>query len=205
MKNRVIVDSIVDNKFKEGAKQAMLRYVTDGLTKSNLKDSLFSDEELEKQIFESNRVDFIDVPKTATVESVQAELDKHPNARIYRILSSKPVIDNVREQVLMNGLRGDRFEEFKTEHGITADAWNQECATALLNQIAKSQLVVYGENNSEGKPADELVLHNGKQQYRVTYLSLKGQLDIDKRDGIAKLISLELADNPAVVEETVGS
>lgn len=204
MKNRVIVEAIVDNKFRTGAKQAQLRYVTDGLTKSNLKDSLFSAEEVGKQVFESARVDFIDVPADSTIESVQAKLDQYPDARIYRILSSKPIIDNVREQVLNNGLKGERFEEFKAEHGITADAWNQECATALLTQIANSQKVVYGENNTEGKPADEPVLHEGKFQYRVTYLSLTGQGDVDKRDGVAKLISLELADNPSV-KETVGA
>ena len=200
MKNQVIVAEIRDHKFKTGEKQAMLRYTTDGLTKSNLKDSLFTAEELGKQVFESNRVTFIDVPKDATIESVQAKLDQYPSARIYRILNTKPIVDNVMQQVLFNGLRGEAFDNFKATHNIVAEEWNQECANTLMTSITAAQLVVYGENNTENKPADEPVLFEGKKQYRVTYLSLEGQPDIDKREGVAKLISLELGVNPLVAE-----
>lgn len=203
IKNKVVVEKVEANQF--GAMQAQLRFIASGLTGSLYRSQLFTAEELGKESYDNTRVDWIEVPKDSTVESVQSLIDQYPKARITRYLSSKPIIDAPQEAVLYNGLRGDAFEDFKKTHGIVADEWNQECATALLNKIVQSQIVRYGENNSEGKPADELVLHNGKAQYRITRFNIEGDPDIDKRDGVAKLISLELADNPNYVAENVNA
>lgn len=201
--NKVIVTEIGKNQF--GKNQATLKYSEEAYTQDNSRSQLFSASELGKTTFISNRVDFIEVPEDSTIETIQTMIDKYPKARIKRTLSTKPVISNVQEAVLKNGLKGEAFEDFKATHSIVADEWNEECAVALLQKIAEAQLVKYGENNTEGKPADELVLYNGKPQYRITRFDLDGGEDIDKRDGIAKRISLILADNPAFVEEKVNS
>lgn len=199
--NKVIVTEVKENQF--GKLQATLKYSTSSLTVDNSRDQLYSVAELGKTAYISNRIDWIEVPAGATVESVQADLDKHPLARIARKISSKPILSNVQEQVLFNGLSGEAFEDFKKVNGIEAEAWNQDCANIMFAKIKDQQIVRYGEGNTEGKPADEPVLYNGQIQYRITRLSLKGEPDIDKRDGVAKHISLEIADNPAYVAPEV--
>lgn len=202
MDTKVVVDSIVDNRFRTGEKQAMLRMeVQTGGAGNNLRDSLFSAEELGRQTFVEKRVDWIDVPATATVESIQALIDSLPKARIYKILSNSTITTDAQERVIKYGLQGDAFEEFKTQHGITAEEWNEECAKKMLEVISQAQIVRYGENNTEGKPADEPVLdRKGQIQYRVTPFSKTGQKDVDLRSGVPVLANLVLAENPAAVE-----
>lgn len=200
-KNKVIVDKVEENMF--GKMQAQLRYVQTTGGGSNLRSQLFTNEELGKVSFDSTRMDWIEVPKDSTVESVQTLINKYPQARITRYLSSKPIIEENQKAVLYNGLSGEQFEDFKKTNGIEAEEWNQECANVLLKKISDSQIVRYGEGNDEGKPADEPVLHNNKVQYRITRFNIEGLADVDKREGVAKLVSLELAENPAYVGSEV--
>lgn len=205
MDSKIKVEKIVDNRFKDGHKQAQLRMeVTTGGGGNNLRSDLFSNEELGRETFTEQRVDWIDVPSDATVETVEAVLTNYPSARIFKILSNKPELSDNQERVITYGLSGEAFEEFKATHEIEAEEWNEECAAKMLQVIADSQVVRYGENNTEGKPADEPVLdRKGQLQYRLTLFSKDGQKDIDKRSGVAMLSSLPLADNPAYVAETV--
>lgn len=201
MDTKVVVDSIVDNRYRQGEKQAMIRMeVHTGGSGNNLKDSLYTAEELGRQTFVEKRVDWLDVKPTDTVESVQALIDSFPKARIYKILSNKPVFNDNQKRVIKYGLQGEAFEEFKTTHGIVADEWNQECADKMEKIIADSQIVRYGENNTEGKPADEPVLdRKGQIQYRLTLFNKSGREDIDLRTGVPVLGSLALAENPSYV------
>lgn len=202
MDTKVIVDRIEESKVQSGVFQAMLRMEVHRVQgENNLRSSLFSAEELGKETFIEKRVDFIDVPKGATVEEVQARIDSLPNARIYRALSDKPIMSNSQIGTIQNGLSGEAFENFKQVHGIEADSWNDECRQALLTNIANNQMVRYGEN-FEGKDAQEPVLRNGKPQYRITrfYFGDTPKEDVSIFEPTAVKPSLEIGVNPEYVE-----
>lgn len=199
--NKVIVTEVKESQY--GKLQAALRYAEDSLVAGDANSELFSASELGKTSYVSVRMDWVEVPAGSTIESVTAQLAKFPKARIQRKLSLKPILNARQEAVIINGLSDEAFEDFKKTHGIVADEWNEECAKALLTTIANAQKVVYGENNTEGKPADELVLYKGQVQYRVTQLNTAGEADIDLRKGQTFNLDMMLADNPANVGQTV--
>lgn len=186
--SKITVDSI-DKSFKGDLMQAQLRQtVTRSLPKSkisnSLADSIYSNADLgiASNDYNEVRVAWMYVSKDATVESVQVDLDKFPKAKLRRFLASQIILSDDQQNVYANGLSGDQLESFNTKYGIAAGTpWGAEHVKFFLNNIADRQVVRYGEGNADGKPADEVVLFNGKQQFRRIELSATGAEDVDMR------------------------
>lgn len=191
--SKIKVDSISDSaklgKDGKPLRQAQLRQtVTRSLPSTrvtnSLKGNIYDNAALgiTSNDYEEVRVAWMEVPKTATVESVQADLDKFTQAKLYRILSSQIILSDDQINVYKIGLSGAALESFNEKYGIkTGTAWSEEHVKFFLNNIANRQVVRYGEGNPEGKPADEIVSFNGKQQFRRVELAEFGAEDIDMR------------------------
>jgi hypothetical protein len=129
---------------------------------SSLKDNPFAMAdfgfgETEPYIGKETRVTWIDVPLGSTVESVVAKLQALPNANLYKILSSKPILSD--NQV------------YAIKSGVTS-----------LEVIADNQAVRYPKDTPK---AGQLVLDaNGKSQFRVVNFRAAGSPDADYRDNI---------------------
>lgn len=113
---------------------------------NSLNDGLFTAEEFgsETQEFIEERVAFVPVPLTATLEDVQKRISALPKARITRILSLKPILTKEQENAMVQGLS-------KNEDGSPKTMEDYENSQHILNK------------------AKEKVLYQGKYpQYRVT-------------------------------------
>lgn len=194
---KITVDEISESI--KGGKQAQIRqeYTKSYPSKrisSTMQDSLFSADELGVVNTDYNdiRVAWIPVGDKHKVKDVQNALDKAPNACIYKVLSFKPILDDGQISALNNGLTNEAFENFistnedKYPQLEGKEMWDADCSTVLLEIIANSQIVRYGESNDAGKDADEPVLLNGKMQYRQTYFSLEARADVDRRNVVEK-------------------
>lgn len=182
---KITVDEIKDGyKGREAQIRQEFKKSYPSMQASNeFKDSLFSNDELgiEETDHIETRVTWIPVGKKHKPKDVEAALAEVPAACIYRVLSFEPIIPMGTKNVLANGLTGDAFENFITENNLDKEEWDAECSKILLNKIAARQLVVYGENNKDGKDADEAVLYKGMKQYREVYFSLTPREDVDYR------------------------
>lgn len=102
--------------------------------------------------FESSRTYIIPVPKGATLQQVQAELNKHPDATIWKILSHSPIMTPELENAKALGYTDDSKIEarqrVKNPNAVTED---------LLDRI------------------------NGKVQYHLLGFSLTEHADEDRR------------------------
>lgn len=126
---------------------------------NSLTKGLFEQEELglSDEPYESKemRVAFLNVPVGTSLSVVEERLaaiaDK---ARIYRILSNKPILTDEQKSAIRNGI-------------------------TTLETIANSQVARYPKgNDKEG----QLVLDtNGKVQYRTTFFHADGKEDVDMR------------------------
>jgi hypothetical protein len=182
----ITVDEIKDSI--RGGKEAQIRQqykksYPSQRTSNEFKDSLFSNEELgiEETEYTEERVDWIPVKKGITKVLVEKKLKEVPNACIYKVLSLKPITTSDQTRVLTNGLSGEAFESFKADNDLDKESWDKECSAILYSKIEARQLVVYGENNDQDKPADEAILFNGQRQYRQTFFSLTARADEDWR------------------------
>lgn len=182
----ISVDEIKDSI--KGGKEAQIRQTykkeyASRQVENEFKDSLFDADELglTKTEYTEERVTWIPVSNKHKVKDVEKALEANPDARIYRVLSLKPIIESGQSRVLSNGLTGEALENFLSENKIKGDVWTAKCSQILLDKIAERQLVVYGENNDADMEADEPVLHNGQKQYRATFFSLTAREDIDLR------------------------
>jgi hypothetical protein len=107
----------------------------------------------EPKEYPEERVAWLKVPKGTTVEEVEKTLKKYPNACIYKILSSNPILTSSQKQSMENGLN-----------------------TLTIADYAEKQKVI---DTKTGKAA----LFNGKEQYRVTFFSKNLKEDEDNRLG----------------------
>lgn len=205
----IVVDSVEVDTYDENInnvqiRQSFVRQYAGKQVESNFRDSLFSVEELgiETQDFTQDRVTWIPANLEHTKKDVQKALKEVENACIYRVLSFDPILEDGQIRVLKNGLTGDALKNFLKENKIKGGEWTEECSEILLDKIAARQLVVYGENNTEGKDADEPVLISGKKQYRALYFSKTYRPDLDLRVEEKQVMpALELASQE--VAETV--
>lgn len=172
--NSISVDSVKEHTFKADRFQAQLRQVVDknypgGKISSDKQDSLYdlSSFGFKGQSFQENRVCWIDVPKGATQEQVQTLIDNHPQARIYKVLSSDPILTDSQEQAIAQGL-------------------------TTLEVIADRQMI----RNSDGKlidrggqviPEPVSSFDKGRIQYKALYFSKTAKADEDYRKPIASL------------------
>lgn len=111
----ITLDGIVDGlKAEKGILQAQVRQtVRTEYPSARVNNSgtigLFNEEEFdlaEGQTYESIRVAWFSVPVGTTEEQVQARLDKHPNARIYSVMSNnlQDVLTDEQKAALANGI-----------------------------------------------------------------------------------------------------
>ena len=208
---KVTATKIQESKFKKGVEEVELRQeVTrqyDGMVTSNsLRDSMFSAKDLglEGKSYTETRVAWDVVPVGFSTEQYQELLDtKFPNARLCKVLSHSIILNDQQERVYRDGLSKEALTDFTTKHGIDSDVWNDDCRKAFIATVANAQIIRYGENNSENKPAKEPVLYNGKAQYRVISLSLDGKEDVDLRIEKAVTQSIDLAPTGVNVGEKV--
>lgn len=187
--SKITVDSINPEGFK-GLPVAQLRQtITRSLPKvqvtSSLKKSIYSDAELDitSNDYVETRVSWMEVKKGATVESVQADLDKFPKAKLIRFLASSIILDDNQARVAKQGLSNTdtskSLDSFNEKYGFPAGtAWSTEHLAFFLNNIADRQVVRKG---GEGADKDEIVMFNGKQQFRRIELDPDGGEDVDNR------------------------
>lgn len=178
---KIKVDSIGDS-FKDGLQQAQLRQVVvrelpKARTGNSIKDSLFSTEELgiENNVYEEVRVAWQEVKKGITKEEVQAKVNSFPNAKLRRFLASSPILSDDQELVIKNGLTGAALESFNEKYNIPAGTvWDNEHVKHFVNNIASRQVV-------KDTITNEIVMFNGKYQFRRIELSVEGLEDLDAR------------------------
>lgn len=132
---------------------------------NNMEDSLFDIGEFgfEKRTIESheNRIAFLEVPEAFSVDTVKAMLKTFPNAVLYKVLSNEPILTD-------NQLRAIANPDLE----VTKD------------QIANSQAVRYsvGATDKDGNDVGgELILRNGRVQYRAVFFKRTATPDIDDR------------------------
>jgi len=122
---------------------------------NSMSDSLFAQNDFKAvgKEYINDRVTFIKVPLEATKETVQAKLDKLPDARIYRIMSSQleDVMTDEQKKAIEEGISSKSMEEYEK----TMKAINPENGQPLMN--------------------------NGEVFYRALYFSSTNVEDIDLR------------------------
>ena len=108
---KITVDKVEQDQYKADLFSAQIRQIVTKVYPSasisnNMQDSLFSADkfDLEGSEFNETRVCWIKVPKGSTVETVQAELDTIPTARIYKVLAHEPILTDGQEYALEQGL-----------------------------------------------------------------------------------------------------
>ena len=127
---------------------------------NSIQDNPFSASEFgfQEQEFDSKdtRVAWIDVPLGSNVETVKQKLEGIKDARLYRVLSNRPIISDNQQYAIDN-----------PELDVSLDS------------IANEQVVRYPEGHED---AGKLILdRNGKVQYRRNALSVRGFEDKDMR------------------------
>ena len=124
---------------------------------NNFQDNPFSTSDFgfsEKEyVSDSKRVVWVDVPEGSTVESVSAKLAALPEATVYRIYANRPIISDNQNYAISAGL-------------TTMDA------------IADKQAIRYGEGDPQ---AGQLILKNGKPQYKADFFKSTATEDQDLR------------------------
>lgn len=167
---RIMIDTekgiYKSNYQKAGTETVMLKqevetksYYPSTKLNNSLTKSIFEQEELgaDEQEFVSTetRVAFLNVPVGTAMSVVEERLAKvSDKARIYRILSNRPILTDEQKSAIRNGI-------------------------TTLETIANSQVARYPKGSSnEG----QLVLDpNGKVQYRATFFHAEGKEDTDMR------------------------
>lgn len=152
---------------KEGTVTAEIKQVITTVTTyptkqvvTNLQDNIFSMDDFgfEQRAYENQetRVAWLDVPVGTTEEQVAAKLADNPKARIYKILSNRPILSSSQQYAIGN-----------PEINVTLDTF------------AERQAVRYPEGHSQ---AGRLALDaNAKIQYRAVFFSSQGTEDSDAR------------------------
>lgn len=126
------------------------------------------------------RVAWINVPEGVSKEDVEGRLPKE--ACLYRILSNYPIITSNQKDAIANGV-GNISEE----------------------SIADKQVIRYPDNSPY---AGQLVLREGKPQYRAVFYSNTHKDDVDKRDSSPEyfatpLIKAEISGSNALIGQAL--
>lgn len=191
-RSRVEVVNLAKGKYnKDKMIQAEVRQVVETTTSypstkitNSLNDALFSTDEygIAEQTFKSleKRVAWLNVPESATKESVQAKIA--PDAVLYRILSNHPILSAEDEAVL-----------------------NDPKFDVSLDTYADSQIARYPEGHEK---AGTIILDNlGKPMYRRIAFANKKVKDRDIRTQdpsdfyMSPKIQAELEQVPTVIPE----
>lgn len=178
---------------KEGSLTAELKqevttrsYYPSKQTHSSLSSNPFSQEEFgyAEQEYTQTRIDvaWIDVPEKETVESVVAKLEATPGAKLYRILSNKPILSSQQQYAVDTGLNG-----------------------VTLDTFAHRQVVRYSEEHPTNP--GEIILDNyGKPIYKAVFFTTEKE-DQDLRTSdpedfyISESMRMELEEVNNVVDE----
>lgn len=152
---------------KEGTLTAELRqeihttsYYPSKVIANSLNENIFaqSDFKFEEQKYENKetRVAWIDVPESSTIQDVEKKLAEFKNARLYKILSNRPILADTEKYAI-----------------------NNEQLDISLDTFANRQVVRYPMNHPQ---AGEITLDiNGKVQYRRIAFTAQGKEDEDLR------------------------
>ena len=166
----IMLDLIKTSDFqKSGTKTAQLRqsvtkvsYYASKQANDNLTESFYSNSDFGygEQPFTSKeeRVVFMNIPVVETEEGLKAKLANAPKARIYKILSHFPILTSAQENAISRGLK-------------------------TRNEFANKQCIKYGEGTviNGVDVSGQLILFNGKPQFKVTKFSVSGKADEDLR------------------------
>ena len=116
---KITVDSVKADAYKDALDSAQLRQEVTKIypsvqTSNSMSDDLFSSADFgleDGSEYKEIRVTWISVPKGTSAETVQAMLDKCPDAKIYKILSNEPILTSGQEYAIEAGLTSlDVFE-----------------------------------------------------------------------------------------------
>lgn len=108
------------------------------------------------QTYQENRVAWLDIPASATMQQVQDRLNALPNARLYRILSLHPILTDEQKRAMETGLSKD-----------------SEGNLITIEHYKQNQRVIDANEN----PVD----YKGVPQYRRIFFDPQGKADIDTR------------------------
>lgn len=168
------VSRVFPSQFKEGVMTAEIKqtvteksYYPSKSVANDLQDNIFTtgDFGFADQEFTSNstRVAWIDTPVGSTVESVAAQLAKFPQARIMRVLSNKPILNE------------------NQKYAITRPELN-----TTLDTIADNQVVRYSDQHETEALRGTLIFdNNGKIQYKANFFRTTTIEDEDRRTAVA--------------------
>jgi hypothetical protein len=124
---------------------------------NNMQDNPFANADFgfeEKEYSaDEKRVAWVDVPVGSTVESVVAKLAALPTATIRKVLANRPIITDSQQYAISAGLTS-------------------------MDAIADKQVVRYPEGSPQ---AGQLILKDGKPQYKATYFKNAAIEDQDLR------------------------
>lgn len=164
-KGQIEVSRVFKGNFqKEGTQTAELKQTIETVSHypsktvtSNFQDNPFSNEDFNfgesKWENKETRVAWINVPEGTTVDQTIAKLKGHAKAGLYKVLSNSPIISDIQEYAIGQNM---------TSADIIGDA----------------QVVRYPKGDvKEG----QLILANGKPQYRAVFFNTQGLEDQDLR------------------------
>lgn len=145
---------------KEGTMTAELKQTIvtnstyDDRKDDGLSDSLFEGIQSQTHKTTETRVYWGNVPAGSTVETVEEQLRKYPQACLYKILASTPIVSD-------------------------SEQWGIDKQFTTLESIAERQLVRYPQGHPN---AGEPILWHDKEQYRRICFSLVAREDEDRRN-----------------------
>lgn len=170
----ITVDGLKAHLSNPKKQQAQIRMIVtktypDGKAGNSLNDSIFTNDAFgfgEGSSFEDKRVTWIDVPAELTKAEVEAQLKKYPNARLYKVLSYdiNDVLTEEQKSAMESGLSSKTLDDYKE---------------ALCVKNAET---------------GEVIMHNGKEQYRTIGFSISGKEDVDLREKAPESVSIQMAD-----------
>lgn len=160
---------------------------------SNLTDNLFAAEDFgfTEQEFTSveERVTWMLVPPNSTVEDIQARIvaAEKKGARLYRVLSNSPILDDNQKYGIQQGLR-------------------------TMDDYANSQIARYPKNEqtiADGTAECPILDENGNVFYRRAFFALTAKEDMDLRSATAETymspeIAAELEGASVLAGQTLG-
>jgi len=171
-KGEITVDDVYTSQFqKPKSLTAQLRQVItttfeypERQISNDMQDSLFEMSEFGferlKITSHENRIAFIDVPLGSTKESVTSMLKPLTDACIYKVLANEPILTSDQQRGIDAGL-------------TTKDI------------IANSQAIRYSEGATDRETGEDvggdLILRNGRIQYRAVFFKKTTTPDIDRR------------------------